>query len=107
MKGFGDRLKEAREICKFTQRELAIRCDTDEAIIRGYEKERRAPSKSMMLRLFDALKTPPDFFFQDELSFNPYKDKDGLFSDIGKLSATHYKLVKGFVDNLKEQDGKL
>jgi transcriptional regulator with XRE-family HTH domain len=104
VKGFGDRLKEAREICKLTQRELAIMCDTDEAIIRGYEKERRAPSKSMMLRLFDALKTPPDFFFQDELSFNPYQDKDMLFSDISKLSPAQYKLLRGFVDNLKAQD---
>lgn len=106
MKRFSDRLKEAREMCKYTQRELAIMCNTDEAIIRSYEKGRRAPSKSMMLRLFDALKTPPDFFFQDELSFNPYKEKDTLYADIAKLSSAHYKLVKGFVDNLKEQDGK-
>ena len=105
MKDFGERLREAREICRLTQRELAIMCDTDEAIIRSYEKGRRAPSKNMMLRLFDALKTPPDFFFQDELSFNPYKDKDRLFSDIAKLSPMHYKLVRGFVDNLNAQDG--
>lgn len=104
MKGFGDRLKEAREIRKFTQKELAIRCDTDEAIIRSYEKGRRAPSKNMMLRLFNELNMAPDFFFQDELSFNPYKDKDALFSDIARLSSVHYKLVRGFVDNLKEQD---
>ena len=103
MKSFGDRLREAREGCKLTQRELATMCDTDESIIRGYEKERRAPSKAMMLRLFDALKTPPDFFFQDELSFNPYTDKDGLFSDITKLTPAHYKLVRGFVDNLNAQ----
>ena len=103
MKNFGDRLKEARKACKFTQKELAIICDTDEAIIRNYEKNRRSPSKSMMLRLFNALKTPPDFFFQDELEFNAYKDKSMLFSDISKLSATQYKLVKGFVDNLREQ----
>lgn len=104
MKGFGDRLKQAREECKLTQQELAIKCDTDEAIIRGYEKARRAPSKRMMLQLFDALKTPPDFFFQDELSFNPYEDKDNLFSDIAKLPPSQYKLVKGFVDTLKKQD---
>ena len=102
MNGFGYRLKEARETRKLTQRELAIMCDTDEAIIRSYEKERRAPSKNMMLRLFNALKTSPDFFFQDELSFNPHKDI--LFSDIAKLSSDQYKLVKGLVDNLKEQN---
>ena len=106
MNGFGDRLKEARETRKLTQRELAIMCDTDEAIIRSYEKGRRAPSKSMMLRLFDALKTSPDFFFQDELSFSPYKDKDVLFSDIAKLAPDHYNLVKGFVENLKSQNTK-
>ena len=107
MNGFGARLKEAREISKLTQKELAIMCETDEAIIRGYEKERRAPSKSMMLRLFDALKTPPDFFFQDELSFNPYQDKNMLFSDITKLTPVQYKLVRGFVDNLKAQNGNM
>jgi len=105
MSGFGDRLKEARIMCKLTQKEVAIICDTDEATIRSYEKERISPSKSMMLRLFDALKTPPDFFFQDELSFNPYKDKDTLFADIAKLPTAQYKLVKGFVNNLKEQNG--
>ena len=105
MSGFGDRMKEARIMCKLTQKELAIICDTDEATIRSYEKERISPSKSMMLRLFDALKTPPDFFFQDELSFNPYKDKDILFADISKLPSAQYKLVKGFVNNLKEQNG--
>ena len=104
MKNFGERLKEARELCKMTQRELAILCDTDEAIIRSYEKGRRAPGKNMMLRLFDALKTPPDFFFQDELSFDPYKDKNKLFSDITKLPPAYYKLVRGFVDNLSAQD---
>ena len=107
MNGFGARLKEAREISKLIQKELAIMCETDEAIIRGYEKERRAPSKSMMLRLFDALKTPPDFFFQDELSFNPYQDKDMLFSEIAKLTPVQYKLVRGFVDNLKAQNGNM
>lgn len=105
MSSFGDRLKEARELCKFTQKELAIMCDTDEAVIRSYEKERKAPSKSMMQRLFNALKTPPDFFFQDELSFNPYKEKGILFSDISKLTPAQYKLVRGFVDNLQEQNG--
>ena len=105
MKNFGERLKEAREICKLTQRELAIMCDTDEAIIRSYEKGRRAPSKSMMLHLFDALKTAPDFFFQDELHFNPYKDKDVLFSEIAKLPPAYYRLVRGFVDNLMAQGG--
>ena len=103
MKVFGDRLKEAREANKLTQRELAIMCDTEEIVIRNYEKGRRTPNKNMMLLLFNALKTPPDFFFQDELSFNPYKSKDDLFSDISKLPTAHYKLVRGFVDNLKAQ----
>ena len=104
MNGFGDRLREARKTRKLTQRELATMCDTDEAIIRSYEKGRRAPSKNMMLRLFEALKTSPDFFFQDELSFNPYKDKDILFVDIAKLPADQYKLIKGLVDNMKAQN---
>lgn len=104
MKMFGDRLKEARIIRKLTQRELAIMCDTDEAVIRGYEKSRRSPSLAMMLRLFNALKTPPDFFFQDELSFNPYREKNILFSDIAKLSTRDYKTVRELVKILKEQE---
>ncbi len=106
MKGFGARLREAREACRFTQKELAILCETDEAIIRAYEKERRAPSKSMMIRLFDALKTPPDFFFQDELAINPYKDREGLFSDITSLTPDQYALVKVIVETMKEQSRK-
>jgi len=104
MGGFGDRMKEARKMNKLTQKELAIICDTDEATIRSYEKERISPSKNVMLRLFNALKTPPDFFFQDELSFNPYQNKDKLFFDISNLTPSQYKLVRGFVDNLQEQN---
>ena len=103
LKKFGDRLKEARKLCKFTQRELAIICDTNEGIIRAYEKWRRSPSKNMMVRLFEALKASPDFFFQDELSFNSFNNKNLLFSDISKLSPAHYNLVRKFVDNLKEE----
>ena len=103
MKNFGVRLKEAREIRKLTQRELAIMCDTDEAIIRSYEKGRRAPSKSMMLRLFNALKTPPDFFFQDELSFNPYEANTELGSVVGMLSPASLILLRDFLRSLQTQ----
>ena len=102
MKDFGERLKEARKDRRLTQQELAIMCDTDEAIIRSYEKGRRAPGKNMMLRLFDALKTPPDFFFQDELSFNPYEDKIGLLTAAGSLSPSSMNLLRDFLQSLQK-----
>ena len=43
------------------------------------------------MRLFDALKMPPDF---------SYKDKDARFADITNLTASQYKFVRGLFDNL-------
>ena len=57
----------------------------------------------MMLALFNTLKTPPDFFFQDELEFDSYQSKDKLFADIAKLSPAQCQLVRGLVDNLLAQ----
>ena len=106
MSEFGDRLKEAREMRELTQNQLAVMCDTGEAIIRSYEKGRRTPSKAMMLRLFDALETPPDFFFQDELSFNPYESKNVFFHSIEALSPEDYELIKDFVRLLARRRSK-
>jgi transcriptional regulator with XRE-family HTH domain len=103
MKHLGDRIREARKEKGLTQKALAIACNTDEAVIRGYEKGRIAPSKKMMVSIMEALEVYPDYLYQDELSFNPYEDKDRLFSDIAKLSPKNYNLVKMFVHNLMEE----
>jgi transcriptional regulator with XRE-family HTH domain len=101
---FGDRLKEARTARRMTQKQLAALCETDEAVIRAYEKNRRVPGYDKLLLIFNALETPPDYFFQDQLSYNPYKDKGELYTDIVKLLPVQYEAVRSYVDQLIKQN---
>ena len=106
MDSFGERLRFQREQKRLTQEQLAIRCNSSEHVIRSYEKNRNKPGYAMIIRLCDALLVNPDYLMQDDLSFNPYEDKNETFNDIAKLPPSSYLLVKGFVENLKNQGVK-
>ena len=106
MGSFGYRLKKIREERGFTQERLAVACKTSEPVIRHYEKERKKPGYDMMLRICDALRVNPDYLMQDDLSFNPYEDKNETFNAIAKLSPKNYKLLKDFVESLSNQDNE-
>ena len=103
MNNFGERLKFWREHQGLTQEQLALRCNSSEQVIRSYEKSRNKPGYEMIIRLCDALLVNPDYLMQDDLSFNPYEDRNETFNDIAKLPPNEYQLVKGFVENLKNQ----
>ena len=103
---FGERLKFWRERQSLTQEQLAARCNSSEQVMRSYEKNRNRPGYEMIIRLCDALLVNPDYLMQDDLSFNPYEDRNETFNDIAKLPPADYQLVKGFVENLKSQGGK-
>jgi len=106
MNNFGDRLKFCRERQSLTQEQLGTRCNSSEQMIRSYEKNRNKPGYEMIIRLCDALLVNPDFLMQDDLSFNPYEERNETFNDIAKLPPSDYQLVKGFVENLKAQGAK-
>jgi transcriptional regulator with XRE-family HTH domain len=106
MSSFGDRLKYQREYKNLTQEQLAARCDTSDHMIRAYEKNRNKPGYEMIIRLCDALLVNPDYLMQDDLSFNPYEDRNETFNDIAKLPPSSYQLLKSFVENLKNQGMK-
>lgn len=106
MSNFGERLKFMREQLGLTQEQLALRCKSSEQVIRSYEKNRNKPGYEMIIRLCDAMLVNPDYLMQDDLSFNPYEDKNETFNDIARLSPANYLLVKGFVKNLKDQKDK-
>jgi len=103
---FGERLKFWRERKGLTQEQLALRCKSSEQVIRSYEKNRNKPGYDMIIRLCDAMLVNPDYLMQDDLSFNPYEDRNETFNDIARLSPTNYQLLKGFVKNLKDQEDK-
>lgn len=103
MNSFGERLKYWREHLGLTQEQLAVRCESSEQVIRSYEKNRNKPGYDMIIRLCDAMLINPDYLMQDDLNFNPYEDRNETFNDIAKLPPSEYQLVKGFVENLKNQ----
>ena len=94
MSCIGDRLKMARVEKGLTQEQLAVLCDTSQGVIRNYEKSRRFPSIEMLVRFCDALKVSPDYLLQDELSFNPYAEKDELFTSIHQLTPKQTEFLK-------------
>ena len=103
MNGIGDRLKTARLEKKLTQEQLASLCNTSQGVIRNYEKSRRFPSIDMLARFCNALRVSPDYLLQDELSFNPYEEKNEMFSTIDKLTPKQIDFLKDFLITLQKQ----
>ncbi|MCL2507678.1 MAG: helix-turn-helix domain-containing protein [Oscillospiraceae bacterium] len=104
MEHFGNRLRTARKDRGLTLEQLAAACSTSETVLRNYEKARKSPNVEMLVRICEALKVSPDYLLQDELSFNPYKDKTELFAAIGNLSSTSLNLLQEFLRSLQNGD---
>jgi len=104
MEQFGNRLRTARKDRGLTLEQLAVSCSTSETVLRNYEKARKSPNVEMLLRICEALKVSPDYLLQDELSFNPYEDKTGLFASIGSLSPASLNLLRDFLRSLQTGD---
>lgn len=103
---FGDRLKNSREHAGLYQEQLASACVSSAQVIRSYEKNRNRPGYNMIIQLCNVLHVNPDYLMQDDLSFNPYEERNETINDIAKLAPTEYNLVKGLVENLKNQEAR-
>ena len=86
-----------------TQEELALRCGSSDQVMRSYEKNRNKPGYDMLVRLCDALHVNPDYLMQDDLSFNPYADKDEALSSMQTLPPADYQLVKDMIASLQNR----
>jgi transcriptional regulator with XRE-family HTH domain len=61
----GARIKGARESSTMTQDQLAVRSEIDSSNVRAYEAGRAMPSIHTLVRIADALRTPPGYFIDD------------------------------------------
>ena len=68
MKVFGDRLKEARLSCGFTQDELAKRTGTVKATISSYELGKTEPDMYRISQFISVLGVDANFLFRDEMA---------------------------------------
>ena len=74
----GARIKGARESSTMTQDQLAVRSEIDSSNVRAYEACRAMPSIHTLVRIADALRTPPSYFIDDlTLDMFPTATADG------------------------------
>ena len=101
MEQFGNRLRATRKDRGLTLEQLGAACNTSETVLRNYEKARKSPNVEMLLRICEALKVSPDYLLQDELSFDPYNDKLGLYKAMGNLAPASLSLLREFLVSLQ------
>ena len=65
---FGERMRARREALGMTRFSLAAQLGVSPSAIGNYETGVSFPKEEVMLRLFDCLKTDPNFLFQDSFS---------------------------------------
>ncbi len=74
----GAQIKGARESSTMTQDQLAVRSEIDSSNVRAYEAGRAMPSIHTLVRIADALLTPPGYFIDDlALDMFPTAASDG------------------------------
>lgn len=63
--GIGKRIREARERCGLTQKQLAKKIGVTSSAIANYENEISHPKETVLYALLDALQVDANFLFQD------------------------------------------
>lgn len=97
MKGYGERIKKAREAAKMTQEELGAKIGVTGVTIMRYEKNQREPRFEQLLEISYALKVPYLYFFEDA----------GVFDNLDEARANYLKEEKAaklypVIENLLE-----
>lgn len=103
MKGFGDRLLEARKNKGFSQQQLAKLAKVHFTNMGKYEREEAIPSADILNRMAKALDVTTDFLLNGSLNDKArttIKDDDLLlqFKKVEQLPQDKKKLVKEFLD---------
>lgn len=96
---FRERLKSAREIRGYSQKELAKRARMPSSSIAHFET-RRKPSFDSLKRLAIALEITTDYLLGRVDSPELAQDGDPLFRDVAKLTGHDREIAKDFLDML-------
>ncbi|MBO5232255.1 MAG: helix-turn-helix transcriptional regulator [Clostridia bacterium] len=77
---FGSRLREARNMAKFTQEQLAEKVNIGTTYVSDIERGAKFPSLSLFIKLVDALGVSSDFILRGEIEAG----KNCVYDDITK-----------------------
>lgn len=90
---FATRLREARKSKNLTQKELADLIGISHGAISNYEKDVSFPNVDILYKIFNILKTEPNFFFQDDINYTTDEN----------LSPKEQKLIEAYRNNPEMQ----
>lgn len=91
---FGDRLREARIMKGYTQKQLAEKLNIGGTTVTGYEKDNSEPSMNTISKIMEILDVDANFLFQDESSETTLKEKE--LSEKIKNLAKKYRDLDSF-----------
>ena len=91
---FGDRLKEARIMKGYTQKQLAEKLNIGGTTVTGYEKDNSEPSMNTISKIMEILDVDANFLFQDE-SYETTQEEKELSEKIKNL-AKKYRALDSF-----------
>lgn len=103
---FKERLKNARELRKLSQTELATKASLPPSSVSHFEAGARKPSFDNLKRLAGALNVTTDYLLGRSNTPDASGATGQLHRDIHKLSSDDMKLAEDFVGMLLKRSGK-
>lgn len=102
---FADRLREARDLKKLSQGDLAEKSGLQPSAISHFETGKRAPSFDNLKRLADALAVSVDYLLgRNAEPTNSGPVVEQLFRDFGRMSASDQESLAKFATMLAEKN---
>ena len=104
-KQVGKRIQNRRKELGMSQADLAERCGISNVYISGVERGASIPSLPVFLRITQALRTTPDFFFVGTAFSSSEYITDDIARKLKKCNTTSLDLIRVLIDAvLSQQD---
>jgi transcriptional regulator with XRE-family HTH domain len=103
---FPERLRQARELRKLSQADLATRAKLQPSAVSHFETGTRRPSFDNLRRLADALTVSTDYLLGRSDSISGAATTDVLYRDIGRLSTDDREVATSIVAKLAARNTK-
>ena len=104
LSSFPERLRQARELRKLNQAELAVRANLQTSAISHFETGTRKPSFDNLRKLADALDVTTDYLLGRVDHHEALAGADRLHRDIERLSAADRTLAEDIIEKLAERN---
>ena len=98
----GDRIKESRVKCGFTQEELAEKADVTSTYISELERGLKLPSMPLFLKLVELLNVSADYLIRDSVSTGDLYGDKILSRKIARLKPKQRVALEALIDTYIE-----